>query len=313
MSKKGKKGSKVGEGLGIFINPRSDFGFKRVLNNPKLLTSLLMAFGIGEKLVHPVALEKYLLVEQFGETWVEHRIISDIRAKLITGEQILVEMQNFEPKNFIERLWYYSTFLVRCQSPDKRQKKEENKKKWNYDLKAIFVFAIVNFPMIKSKAAKNTVINWIKLKHDETNEIYSNKLNFIIIDLTKFNKTEEELETDTDFWLYTFKYAEMLTECPEKMKNHEIFSELYDILRTNKLTPEEMKTYQEHVLTEDNVSLFTDRAEERGLERGFKEATVKFVLKAAAKGNPIEEIADITDLTVKQVHAILRSREKIEA
>jgi predicted transposase/invertase (TIGR01784 family) len=155
--------------------------------------------------------------------------------------------------------------------------------------------------------------------------------------LTKFNKTEEELKTDTDFWLYTFKYAEMLTECPEKMKNHEIFSELYDILKTNKLTPEEMEAYQKHVLTEDDVSLFmTDRAMQKGLEKGMekglqkglkkglqeglqeglrkgiKETTVKFVLKAAAKGNPIEEIADITDLTVKQVRAILRNKEKIE-
>jgi predicted transposase/invertase (TIGR01784 family) len=300
-----------------------------MLNNPKFLTSLLTALGIAEKLGYPVVLEKYLLAEQFGETWVEHFIISDIRAKLITGEQILVEMQNVEPKNFMERLWYYSTFLVRCQPPSKIQKKEKNKKKWNYDLNAIFIIAIVNFPMIKSEAAKNTVIDWIRLRHDDTNELYSNKLNFIIVDLTKFNKTEEELETDTDFWLYTFKYAEMLTECPEKMKNHEIFSNLYDTLRTNKLTPEEMKAYQEHVINEDTVSLFTDRAEEKGLEKGrkeglekgrkegrkegrqegIKETTVKFVLKAAAKGNPIEEIADITDLTVKQVRAILRSRE----
>jgi predicted transposase/invertase (TIGR01784 family) len=224
-------------------------------------------------------------------------------------------MQNAEPKNFIERLLFYSTYLLRCQSPDRRrkgQKQAEDGQLWNYDLKAIFIIAIVNFPMIKSEKAKNTVIDWVKLMHEDTKDVYSDKLNFVIIDLTKFNKTEEELETHTDFWLYTLKYAEKLSQCPEKVKDDEIFSELYDILRTNKLTPEEMKAYGEKVLTEESVSLFmTDNALKKGREEGRKEGRneviFKVVINANGKGIPVEEIADMTDLTVKQVHAILQN------
>jgi predicted transposase/invertase (TIGR01784 family) len=329
MSKKGKKGSKIDEGLAIFINPRSDFGFKRVLNNPKMLMSFMKVLEIEKKLDYPVEFEKYLLVEHHGESWVERSIIVDIRGQFVTGEHFLIEMQNVEPKNFIERLWYYSIFLVKCQSPPKREKKAD-KKKWNYDLKSIFVIAIVNFPMVKGKKAE--VVNWAQLKYDGSNKTFLNKLNFAIVDLTNFNKTEEELQTDADFWFYTLKYAETLSECPEKMKNHEIFSELYDILRTNKLTPKEMKAYQKHVLTKESVSLFTDRAEEKGLEKGLKkgikeglekgiekgiekgrEETLKqIIFDAADQGFSVEIIAGITRETVNKVQAVLKSRQKIE-
>ncbi|MDR2681111.1 MAG: hypothetical protein LBC47_09905, partial [Tannerella sp.] len=46
-----------------------------------------------------------------------------------------------------------------------------------------------------------------------------------------------------------------------------------------------------------------------GQKEGIEIATVKFVLNAADRGIPTEEIAGITDLTVEQVHTILRKRE----
>jgi hypothetical protein len=111
-----------------------------------------------------------------------------------------------------------------------------------------------------------------------------------------------------------------------------------------------MKAYNESVMSMESLSLFTDYAkkegEERGIqigekrgikigekrglkigekrgiqigkvegikigeEKGIEIATLKFVLNAAGRGIPAEEIAGITDLTVEQVHTILRKREQ---
>jgi predicted transposase/invertase (TIGR01784 family) len=101
------------------------------------------------------------------------------------------------------------------------------------------------------------------------------------------------------------------------MKADETISELYDILRTNKLTPEEMKAYNESVMSMESLSLFTEYAKKEGKEEGKEEgieiATAKFVLNAAGRGIPAEEIAGITDLTVEQVHTILRNKKMVES
>ncbi|MDR2679455.1 MAG: Rpn family recombination-promoting nuclease/putative transposase, partial [Tannerella sp.] len=261
MAKKAKDNSgkkrKSGEGLGIFINPRTDFGFKRVFNNAVMMKSFLNSVIIGKKLGYHIQEVTFLPVEHFGETRTEHIVITDTRCRIETGEDILVEMQNAQPLNFAERLLFYSTYLIRDQAPKRRSKRKDGEKgkPWNYDLKAIYAVATVNYPMIKGEASKETVIDWIKLIHEDTGEVFSDKLNFIIVDLTKFNKEEEELETQEDFWLYTLKHAETLEACPDKMKEDETISELYDILRTNKLTPEEMKAYNESVMSMESLSL----------------------------------------------------------
>ncbi|MDR1525248.1 MAG: Rpn family recombination-promoting nuclease/putative transposase [Tannerella sp.] len=331
MAKKSKKNNgnkcKFSEGPGVFINPRTDFGFKRVFNNASMMKSFLNSVIMVERPGYSVREVTFLPAEHFGETRMEHIVITDTRCRIETGEDILVEMQNAQPKNFVERLLFYSTYLIRSQAPKRRRKGEdrEKEKPWNYDLKAVYAVAIVNYPMIKSVAAKGMVIDRIKLMHEDTGEVFSDKLNFVIVDLTKFDKKEEELETQEDFWLYSLKHAETLAKCPDRMKEDEAIRELYDILRTNKLTPEEMKAYYDNVISMEKISLFTDHAKEEGIEigkeegieigeeRGIEIATVRFVINAAGRGIPAEEIAGITELTVGQVQTILRNKKTGEA
>ncbi|MDR1595245.1 MAG: Rpn family recombination-promoting nuclease/putative transposase [Prevotellaceae bacterium] len=308
--------SKVDKGLGVFINPRSDFGFKRLFNNANMMISFLNNVVFNKSFVKSVT---FLSVEHFGETDVERVIISDTDCKTQSGENILVEMQNAKPKNFIERLLYYLAHLIRFQSPPKSKTKGKTKKTpWNYDLKAVYIVAIVNFPMMKDKKLKDIIIGRAKLIYENTDVALSDKLNLIIIDLTKFNKKEDELKTEKDFWLYTLKYAEKLSEQPEIMNKNKTFNALYDILSTNKLNPDEMKAYNDIVINMETMSLFMDepmqkaekRGERRGVEKGVKATTVKFVFKTIDKGFSVEEIADITDLTVEQVRNILKNRKQ---
>jgi predicted transposase/invertase (TIGR01784 family) len=361
MAKKSKYGSnskrkshtvsKVDKGLGIFINPRSDFGFKRMLGNANMMKSFLNNIVFKKKFVKSL---NFLPTEHFGESDVERVIISDTNCEIQNKENILVEMQNAKPKNFIERLFYYMTYLMRYQMPKKgsnnneKNEKKKRKKPWDYELKTVYIVAIVNFPMLKDKRLEDIVTSRAKFIFENTGVTFSDKLNIIIVDLTKFNKKEDELKTEEDFWLYTLKYAEKLSDQPEIMKKNKTFNELYDILSTNKLTSEEMKTYNDIVINMETMSLFIDepiqkaekrgerrgerrgekrgeergvkigeeRGEERGVkigeEKGIKVATVKFVHKSADKGFSAEEIADITDLTVEQVRNILKDSSAFE-
>jgi hypothetical protein len=135
-------------------------------------------------------------------------------------------MQNAKPKNFIERLFYYLTYLIRYQIPQKNERKEQgkNKKKkpWDYEMKAVYIVAIVNFPLLKDEKLKDIINGRAKLMYENTDVAISDKLNVVIVDLTKFNKKEDELKTVEDFWLYTLKYAETLSDQPDIMKKQNV-------------------------------------------------------------------------------------------
>jgi predicted transposase/invertase (TIGR01784 family) len=89
---------------------------------------------------------------------------------------------------------------------------------------------------------------------------------------------------------------------------------LYEnILKINKLTPEEMKTYNESVLELEQFILFTDQAKMEGIEigekRGIEIACSQIVHNAANKGISVEDISNITNLSEEQVRSILRNRK----
>ncbi|MDR0566923.1 MAG: PD-(D/E)XK nuclease family transposase [Prevotellaceae bacterium] len=347
MKNKGKNSGKKKsdkKSVGVFINPRTDFGFKKIFNIPKMMASFsneVISRRVKDFHINSLS---YLSVEHLGDNEEERRIIVDSRCQTDKGEDILIEMQYARPDNFFERLIYYCFYLLRGQIPPRKRKGKNDKQPedqtpaWHYDLKAIYIIAIVNFPMIKGEASKDVVIDWIRLKSEETNQTASYKLNFIIVDLTKFNKKSEELKTKEDFWLYTLKWAETLEERPAEI-NDELFIDLYDnILPTNKLTPKEMKAYDISLVNMKNMGLFTSysrkegieigeqrgiqigeqrgiqigeqRGEERGIGIGERKRNLQIVLNAANKGMSIEVISEITNLSREQVCEILNSNSE---
>jgi predicted transposase/invertase (TIGR01784 family) len=301
----------------VFINLRSDFGFKKVFNDSRMMMSFLnsvIAKKIQKEDFHVTSLT-YLPVEHFGENENERRVIVDSRCRINTGEDIVIEMQNARPLNFTNRLIYYENYLIHDQMPLRKRsgtgaKKESvTTKTVRYNMKPVYLIAIVNFPMIKGKSTNKLTIEWIQLISHDTNQVWSDNVNYIVVDLTKFKKTAEELTTLEDYWLYTLKYAETLHERPKTI-NDELFIELYEnILRINKLTPEEMKAYNTSVLDMKNLGLFTDYArmegEKRGEKRGEARGKIEVVLKAASKGMSIEDIADLTNFSPEQIRKIL--------
>ncbi|MDR1339835.1 MAG: Rpn family recombination-promoting nuclease/putative transposase [Prevotellaceae bacterium] len=177
--------------------------------------------------------------------------------------------------------------------------------------------AIVNFTVFNDEKSKDTVIDLIQLVDVKTEQCFSDKLNFVTVDLTKFDKKESELKTLQDCWLYTLKHAETLKERPEEIKD-ELFINLYDsILLTKQLTQEEIETYNKSVMKLKKLSLFTDYArmegKMEGIEIGRKEgmeiALAQVAINAAGAGMSAENISNVTGLSVEQIYKILSNKE----
>src|SRR5690606_36472237 len=134
------------------------------------------------------------------------------------GEVFIVELQNVKQAFFIDRSIYYSTFPIQNQAV--------KGKPWDYKIKAVYTIGILNFSFTQ-KETKNRFFREVKLVDIQTNEIFSDKLTFIYLEIPNFNKGEDELETLFDKWLFVLKNLSKFQERPKKLQE-KIFAQLFE-------------------------------------------------------------------------------------
>jgi predicted transposase/invertase (TIGR01784 family) len=311
----------------VFMNLKTDFGFKKIFGNKKILIAFLNTI-LSEKITDI----DYLPPEQLGIKEKNRKAVYDLYCKSDTGKYFIVEMQASPQPNFVDRELYYVSHSIINQAPKGKvtkinEKGEEIKVPWNYSIKGIYVVGILDFILFPEKGAEDIVVEYIDLVRRNSRKLLTDKFELVTVELPKFKKTKEELRTITDKWLYSLKNMENLSEAPEEM-DEEIFKELYKEARIDNLNEKEMKDYQRSVLEYDDVILAVDYAEERGIEigekrgvkigerrgveigekQGIEKEQIKFVRNCYKRNMSIEEIAELTDLKTEQISAILTNK-----
>ncbi|MDR3338886.1 MAG: Rpn family recombination-promoting nuclease/putative transposase, partial [Candidatus Symbiothrix sp.] len=223
----------------VYVNPLTDFGFNRVFaqeENKDLLIHFLNTILEQEKHITDI---EYLPENQFGYLEKERKAVFDIFCKNKDGERFIVEMQRARQEYFVDRSLFYSAFPILKQAP---------KGKWNFQLKAVYTVAILDFVLFdEEKDDMEYYLEKISLTRERTKKKYSDKLNLIFVELPKFTKKETELRTDADYWLYSLKHAGQLNLQPAEIRGT-IFDKLFETLQINLLTEGEMETYEKSVL-----------------------------------------------------------------
>jgi len=189
-----------------YLNPLTDFGFHRLFGTEsckELLIDFLNEIIKEEGLITDI---QYLPPEQWGYLKSERRAIFDIFCTNENGDYFIVEMQNAKQPYFRDRSLFYASVPIRKQAP---------RGKWNFRLKAVYLVAVLDFILFNEfEADKESVIEYVHLMRERTKTVYSKKLNFIFVELPKFRKTEEELVTNSDKWLFILKNLSQLKEPP---------------------------------------------------------------------------------------------------
>jgi predicted transposase/invertase (TIGR01784 family) len=141
-------------------------------------------------------------------------------------------------------------------------------------------------------------------------------LNFIFVELPKFKKPVEALETNVDRWLFCLKNLSRLNARPAEVQGR-IFEKLFKAAEIKKLTEADMEAYNKSILEYQDVRDAVDYAREEaseksfkeGVERGFKrgikegvnQKSVEIARKCFQKRMSLEEIAELTGLSVEQI------------
>ena len=150
------------------------------------------------------------------------------------------------------------------------------------------------FP-IREQAPKGS--DWdFKLNH-----VYD-KLEFIYVEIAKFDKTLEELETLYDKWLYALKNLYKLTQRPKELCD-KIFDRLFEEAEIAKFTPQEMREYEASKMAYRDIKNSIDTAK----REGKIEANTETAQRLLAMGLSPEQVAKATLLPLKIIENLRNS------
>jgi len=213
---------------GVFIDPRTDFGFKRLFGEKDLMTDFLNSV-LGISIVDL----EYRNTVRSGVSKDERATIFDLYCSTETGVQFIVEMQNLPHEHFIDRIVHYAGRLI--------QQQGKKGKGWDYRLPPIYSVNILDFKLDK-KIITDKYLSYIQLLDRDTKKIFYDKLALVFLELPRFNKTADKLETNVDYWMYALKNMPNLNELPDIL-DAEVFKKMFDLAKIAKMTAEQQTDY----------------------------------------------------------------------
>ena len=181
-------------------------------------------------------------------------MVFDLYCENEHGEKFIVELQKTKQKFFKECTLYYSTLPI----PEQAVKNE-----WNFSLKAIYVIAILDFVFAEDVNEPNKYRYDVKLTDIDTKKVFYDKLTFIYLEMPKFNKTLDDIESRFEKWLYVIRNLARLDRIPPKLQE-KIFEKVFEIAEIARFTPDQVLSYEESLNILRDIKNSMDTAKEEG-------------------------------------------------
>jgi len=283
-----------------YVNPFTDFGFKKIFGeepNKDLLISFLNQFLPPR---HHIKNLTYLKSEHLGISELDRKAMFDLYCESPSGEKFIVEMQKAKQNYFKDRSVYYATFPI--------QQQAQRGDVWNYELKAVYFVGILDF-IFADNANNQEVLHEVKLKN-QVGEVFYDKLTFIYLEMPKFRKSLDEIETLFDKWLYVLKHLPTLQKRPRKLQD-KVFTKLFETAQIAKFNQAELEEYEESLKVYRDIHAVVETAFDEGKVEGKIEGernkTIEVVKNAILQGLDNEIISKLTNLTIEEIED-LRNR-----
>jgi len=286
-----------------YIDPFTDFGFKHIFgteDNKKFLISFLNdLLDITDKIVDI----EYRNLEKLGLNIVDRKAIFDVYCTDTKGDNFIVELQRSAQRYFKDRSIYYTSFPIQEQS---------KKGDWDYRLTKIYFIGILEFSFddlrLKENKKDNKYLTKVQLYDCDEKEVFYDKLTYYYLEMPKFRKTEKELSSHLDYWLFYLNNLSNIIKIPEKLKEDKIIEEAFNVAEFLALDKDEQFQYQQDLKARwDNKACLDfaketgfeqgiEKGIEKGIEQGEKKAKIKIAKKLLLANMDIELICETTGL-----------------
>jgi predicted transposase/invertase (TIGR01784 family) len=244
-----------------FINPKTDFAFKKIFgseNSKDILISFLNALLYDSqptiqslKIFPPYAAPR---IRGLKETYL------DIKAELDDDTTVIIEMQVLNVEAFEKRILYNAAkaYSTQLETADKYVL-----------LNPVIALTITDFEMFEDFT--KVISRFVLKEKDFLVDYLVHDIELVFVELPKFKKTLNELETLTDKWIYFLKTAKDLEIVPETMQSVPEIQKAFTIANRSALSREELTDLEnEEIYIQDRRGAIS-KAVKQGREQGRQE------------------------------------------
>jgi predicted transposase/invertase (TIGR01784 family) len=243
-----------------FINPKTDFAFKKIFGSKKskdILINFLNALLYQEQdiiqdleIIDPYQAPK---IKGIKDSYL------DVKAVITDHKTVIIEMQVLNVLGFEKRILYNAAKAFSIQLGVGE----------DYTLlNPVIALTITDFEMF-SESAK--IISRYRLKEKDELTDYSDDIELVFVELPKFTKELEQLETVTDKWLYFLKAANKLQSVPPTMEAVPAIRHAFEVARQSKLTKRELEALEKREMFIHDSHNAILKAQQLGREKGREE------------------------------------------
>lgn len=284
-----------------YLNPKTNLAFKKLfgdVHHKSLTINFLntMLNLTDDKLIKDVS---FLETESFPNSPDGKKNYLDVYCIDTQNNDYIVAMQSLHEFNFLERSQHYAARALVSQAPDGCEYQK---------LLPITFLGIINYQRLDDG---DEIVAQYNLTHAITGKnIEKSLINFCYVILQKFHKNIDELTTQFDAWLYFLKHAESLEAIPEPLQNLQQAFQLIDKLQWNQADLQiymheeeaiERESRQQHDIFEEGQA--------KGREVGAQKKAEEIALHAFNLGLSLDDIEQLTDLSVEQLEEL---RQKVQ-
>lgn len=273
-----------------FISPKTDFAFKKIFgstDSKDILISFLNAIIYrGQptiedlEIVNPYSASR---VTGLKDTYL------DVKAKITDNQTVIIEMQVLNVEAFDKRVLYNAakTYSTQLRSGE-----------GYFKLKPVIALTITDFEMFKNR---NRVISHFVFKENEDLFDYPNhELELYFVELPKFNKELNELETLADKWIYFLKNTNQLETVPDTMGTVPEIQKAFTIANEANLSLEELDDLEKRVMFLEDQRGAVIKGRQEGIKEGKLELVMRLVVRRVGEIEP-ELQSRISRLSIEQL------------
>ena len=284
-----------------FINPKTDFAFKKIFGdeqNKEILISFLNAILYQGN----SAIESLEILNPYQSPKIRgvKDTYLDIRAKLNNEQTVIIEMQVLNVEGFEKRILYNAAKAYSIQLDTGV----------DYTLlNPVIALTITDFEMFPN--LDKVISRFVLKERDYLVDYLIYDIELVFVELPKFSKKLEKLETLTDKWIYFLKNAKSLEVVPEPMGEVQAIKKAFEVANRADLTREELEDLEhQEIYIQDQRNAIT-KAVKQAVSQAVSQAMKEKALEIA-KGllDVLDEatIAQTTGLSMEEIQKLKQAR-----
>lgn len=279
-----------------FISPKTDFAFKKIFGSSEskeVLISFLDALIYqGESRINNLE-----IIDPYnaGYTTELKDTYLDVKAILNDGSTVIIEMQVLNVPVFDERVIYNlaKTYGNQLKSGERSSKR-----------KPVIALTITDFTMFEET---DRYLTRFVFKEEQKNFIYRNEhLTMVFVELPKFSRGLEDLETASEKWIYFMKEAPNLEAIPDTLSEIPEIAQALTIANQANMSRKDLEElHKREVFMEDRKGEIR-QALEQGREEGrlLMQGVISRQLEGKLGAIPSEILEVIQQLSLEQLEGL---------